>query len=151
MRPTSDADRAALKAATRRAIMASGGPDSAAHITRVATAQLSRYGGLSYPDFIPLDVALDIDIDNGQAILATAFADRLDCRLVPMEGCAGKGITISDAVSLLEQGTIAFREIETGLHDGALTRNEKQDIATALDTLSVRISLLRRALEGSND
>ncbi|WP_180897338.1 hypothetical protein [Martelella soudanensis] len=141
MRPTSEDNRARLKAATRRAIRAAGGGDSFQHVTRVAEAQLSKYGLASEDHaetFIPVDVALDADLEAGSPIITTAMAQAQGFRLVRAER--------EDAEHRLEFCDISalgmsFSDLQRALHealadDGSVDESERRIIQRCGDRLA---------------
>lgn len=78
LRPSSDIERAQLKAAFRKLVRKCGGGECAAEATRVGQPALSRYGSNSNPnDHAPIDVVLDLCLDSDDDSLI-----RTVCRMV---------------------------------------------------------------------
>ncbi len=70
-RPTTEHDRAAIKAAFRRLLRDAGGQSEAAGATRVGQQALSRYGSPHHgTDHVPADVLMDLtmDADNSEVV-----------------------------------------------------------------------------------
>jgi len=138
VRAISDDDRQKLKAATRRAVKSAGGGDSFAHVTRVSESQLSKYGLASdeHQDaFIPVDVALEADVEAGSPIIATALAAAQGFRLV-------RNASPVDDHSLgfadISQISVAFSSFHTRMHealadDGRVDEAERRRILKDFD------------------
>ena len=114
-RPYTRADYLAIKSATRRACEDAGPLHDIAANTRCDPAQLSRYGNPERPEFIPLDIAMDLDALSGGDRILRAWAELRGYGLVREErgvaienplqhaGCIGKEagealVAISDVV-----------------------------------------------------
>ncbi|ATN32881.1 hypothetical protein ACO34A_03580 [Rhizobium sp. ACO-34A] len=127
MRPSTEHDRARLKASTRAAIIAAGKAKQLSACSRVSEAQISRYVG-DYPDFIPVDVMLDCEMLAGQPVITAALADMQGYRLVPIAGEDGVGLTfdhVLDAVHTVGELLRAYRD---GHADGHLNEAERREI-----------------------
>lgn len=122
IRPTSDHERIALKAVTRRALQMAGGPDSFSQATRVKTAALSKYGaGQEEASFLPIDVALDLDRDIGTPVVTEALASALGYRLVAKGDGADKTLCYRD-----------IRAVSREMHelvDAAMLAQEDGDVS----------------------
>lgn len=126
LRPSTDHQRNALKKATKRALRAAGGGASFQHATRVAEAQLSRYAGDSYPDFMPIDIALDCDLDAGSPVIAASLAVIQGYRLV-REPAAGAGAaTMTDLAAVVRETADVTTALIGALEDGAVTPAEAE-------------------------
>lgn len=134
MRPSSDHDRTRLKAASRAAVTAAGTAKQLCASTRVSEAQVSRYQGAAYDEFMPLDVILDCELLAGQPILTAALADMQGYRLVSIEAEAeSAGLTIDhvlDAFSSVAGLVDAYREAK---RDGRIDAAEERDITNRLN------------------
>jgi hypothetical protein len=84
-RPFTRADYLAIKAATRRACEEAGPLKEIAAATRVDAPQLSRYGNVEEPSFVPVDVAMDVDRLAGKPTILAAYAQVCGFALVPHE------------------------------------------------------------------
>ena len=80
MKPFTDA-QFAFKAAARRAVQMAGGCNAAALVTRADAARLSRYGNLDTPEFVPVDVAFDLDKAAGDPVMLSVSLPAVDVRL----------------------------------------------------------------------
>lgn len=138
MRSISDDHRKKLKAATRRAIKAAGGGDSFAHVTRVSESQLSKYGLATeeHEDaFIPVDVALEADLEAGTPVIASALAAAQGFRLV-RDGDARDSRLLGFA-DISEIG-VAFAAFQARMHealadDGRVDEGERRKILRDFD------------------
>ncbi|MDB5620544.1 hypothetical protein [Tardiphaga sp.] len=92
-RPYTRADYLAIKSATRRSCEDAGPLHEIAANTRADTAALSRYGNAERPEFIPIDVAMDLDALSGGDRILRAWAEMRGYDLVREE----KGIAVEDA------------------------------------------------------
>lgn len=137
-RPSSDADRLALKAAFRAQMRACGGQEAAADVTRVGQPALSRYGAASHPnEHAPLDILLDLVRDTGNPVVLQRLCRLAGGAYVPLSGfgadagprggsnatpgfwtkalleAVGRGGRAADALStaLADDGDISAREI----------------------------------------
>jgi len=143
-RPTTEQDRAAIKAAVRRLIRNAGGQTEAAACTRVGQPALSRYGSVTHPDDqMPVDVLMDltIDADDPDAI-------RTLCRLangvfVPQPLARACATNWPAAVGAsVRRGAEAAEAICTALNDdGRVTPEEIEDLEIH-DKLSAAIEAL---------
>ncbi|WP_414901134.1 phage regulatory CII family protein [Rhizobium cremeum] len=133
MRPSTEHDRARLKASTRAAIIAAGKAKQLAACSRVNEPQISRYVGGDYPDFMPLDVILDCELLAGQPVMTAALADMLGYRLVPIAGGDETSLTLDhvlDAVNAVGELLRAFRD---GHSDGHLDEAERREITNCFN------------------
>jgi len=91
-----ETDYFALKAGTRRACEQAGRLEDIAERTRVSKAQLSKYGDPKEPgaNFVPLDVAADLDAMAGAPLLARALA-ALATTLCPPPPCPPRTRTLA--------------------------------------------------------
>jgi len=131
-RASTEQQRLALKAAARRAISLCGGGDSLAQITRIKAPQLSRCASPDYADFMPVDVALDADIDCGKPVFLAAMAALEGYSIAPLAGGKSTPVSIASAASLIEAATGSFSAVNAALADGSLTRRECEAISSAL-------------------
>ena len=81
-------DYKSLRAATRRLVHEAGGPASAEHVTRVNDSQLSEYQVADpnpnrRPQFMPIDVVLDLERDTGVPHVTRELARLSGFDLVP--------------------------------------------------------------------
>ena len=81
----SDADKAALKAATRRLLDAAGGLVSASMACRASKTSLGRFGSINDEQFIPADVIADLEADIGEPVVTRELARLAGHKLVPAQ------------------------------------------------------------------
>ncbi|WP_065091615.1 phage regulatory CII family protein [Rhizobium leucaenae] len=121
MRSISDKEGLTLKAATRRALTMAGGGDSFQHVTRVSAAQLSKYSGQAEEkSFMPIDVAVEADIEANSPIILSAMAEILGYQLVPagtVINVAVKPVTIKDALTIANEAADVVKAITEALTD----------------------------------
>lgn len=87
-RPFGEDAYLAIKAATRRLVRAAGGVDAASLSTRVGMQRLSSYQRAHEPDFMPVDVAVDLSAESGDVSLLRALARMVGCELVRLPDVA---------------------------------------------------------------
>lgn len=80
----SDADKAALKAATRRLLDAAGGLVSASMACRAGKTSLGRFGSVNDEQFMPADVIADLEADIGEPVVTRELARLAGYKLVPI-------------------------------------------------------------------
>lgn len=93
-RPYTRADYLAIKSATRRACDDAGPLHEIAACTRADKSQLSRYGNPDQPEFIPLDIAMDLDALSGGDRVLRAWAELRGYELIREE----KGVAVENPV-----------------------------------------------------
>lgn len=86
---------AALRAHTRRLVIAAGGVDAAALITRAGKSSLSLYGAEGNGDkpnpYIPADVVADLEKDVGEPMVTRELARIAGFELVPLAARCSEG------------------------------------------------------------
>ncbi|PYB71290.1 phage regulatory CII family protein [Rhizobium wuzhouense] len=152
MRAVSDKDLKTLKAATRLSVTRAGGSDAFEHVTRVRQGQISKYGLASdehMASFMPIDVALEADIEGGSPVIVEAMAKLLGYRLVredvpePETGLTHRDISALNA----EAGDVTRLAIEA-LDDGRLDAREKRDLMEQLAELKAQIAAVEGKIGG---
>jgi hypothetical protein len=142
-RPYNRADYLAIKSATRRACEDAGPLHSIADCTRSDPSQLSRYGNPEKPEFIPLDVAMDLDALSGGDRLLRAWAELRGYELVRDE----KGVAIEDmnrhigAVGV-ETGEL-ISEMCNAIADQVITPREAEAIERRAEDVLDNVALLK--------
>ena len=152
IRPGSDQDRAALKAAVRRALDLAGGGDSFCQATRVGAPALSNYTLARMVDMhMPIDVALDLDLDIGEPVIAAQMARQQGYRLVPIgEGQGDDAPALTDIAAVGgESGDVVRKALEY-LADGILDPNERASLRVEIDELSAALNRLAKKVGGGN-
>lgn len=87
-RPFKREDYSAIKSATRRALEDAAPLAGIAERTRVDGGRLSRYSNPDHPEFIPVDVAMDLDRLSGANRILRAWAELCGFDLVAREPSA---------------------------------------------------------------
>lgn len=133
-RPYRHADYLSLKAATRRATMEAGKLADLAKRTRIDPSRISKAGNPNEAEFLPIDVAMDLDALAGDDRILRAWAELRGFELVKDErniaienmarhiGAVGKesGELISEMCSAVADGRVSPAEasrIETAAED----------------------------------
>lgn len=149
MREISEKQAAALKGCTARAIKLAGGAAVVQHSTRVNEATLSKYASAS-PDnekaFVPVDVAVEIDMLAQSPVILTAMAELAGYRLVANEEAEveARPLTIHDALVIANEAADVVKAITEALaNDGDIDAAEDRVITREVDEL---VRVLRKTL-----
>lgn len=102
-RPFTRADYLAIKSATRRACEDAGPLHQIADSTRADPASLSRYGNADRPEFIPIDVAMDVDALSGGDRILRAWAEARGYALVREDKGVATESPMHDAAAILRE------------------------------------------------
>lgn len=150
MRVISDRDLKKLKAATRFSVDGAGGSEEFQKATRVRQGQLSKYGlaGDEHMEtFVPIDVAVEADLEAGSPIITEMMAKLQGYRLVRDEAEAPEaGLTHRDISALnAEVGDVTRLAIEA-LDDGKVDAREKRDLMRELTDLKAQIAVIESKL-----
>ncbi|NSL92933.1 MULTISPECIES: hypothetical protein [Acetobacter] len=121
-----DEVRQSLKTATRNAVSRCGGADYAKDCTRVGKSQLSEYGLRQSPQFVPVDVAVDLDMDAQAPFILGAMANAEGYRLVPMH--FGKGHIPRDLKSFAEKTSEVLQAGLESIEDGLVDVSEAVEV-----------------------
>ncbi|MDK4713013.1 phage regulatory CII family protein [Rhizobium sp. CNPSo 4039] len=153
MRSISDRQALTLKASTRRAIDMAGGGESFQHMTRVNGGQLSKYGSQSEEkSFMPIDVAVEADLEANSPIIVGAMAEMLGYKLVPNGGAITnislKPVTVKDALRIANEAADVVKAITEALSnddqiDGAEERVITREIDEAISAFQDVLGRLR--------
>lgn len=134
------ADYAAIKNAVRRALRQAGGClRELAGMTRLSAAQLSRFGDLNSDQWVPLDVALDLDSLAGEPVITRALAGLLGYDLVPSTVIVAQGRLVEHLAGLARESGDVMVGISEALADGRLTLNELARIESDLGDLDAHV------------
>lgn len=137
-------DYAAIKNAVRRALrQAGGGLRELAGLTRLSAAQLSRFGDLNSDQWVPLDVALDLDSLAGEPVITRALAELLGYDLVPSTAVVAQGRLMEHLAGLARESGDVMASISMALADGKLTPNELAQIEANLADLDAQVQAAR--------
>jgi hypothetical protein len=160
VREISEKQAAMLKAVTARALKAAGGAAEVQTSTRVNEATLSKYGSLSEDNaktFVPIDIAVEIDLLAQSPIILGAMAGLAGFALVPLdagEEVAAKPLTVHDALVIANEAADVVKAITEALaNDGNIDGGEERVITREIDQLlRVMQDTLRRVKvrRGSN-
>lgn len=152
MRAISDHDLKKLKAATRLSVTRAGGSDAFEHVTRVRQGQLSKYGLASdehMASFMPIDVAIEADIEGGQPVIVEAMAKLLGYRLVREDAAAAEtALSHRDISALNAEAGDVTRAALGALEDGRIDAREKRDLMQHLADLKAQIAQVEGKLGG---
>lgn len=151
LRKTTTEMRAALKSAVRRVVSLAGGGDSVQYATRVKAPALSRYGSTGdehVDNHCPIDVALDLDLEAGQAVILGALAKAQGFELQPISAAV-----YSDIPWCAKLGAIARQDgmlhgmIGEALADGEINAHEAKCIVEEIDRHMDQLRSLRARIE----
>jgi hypothetical protein len=149
MRISTDHERNALKTACRAAVHVCGPAKQITAMSRISESRISICINRETEDFLPLDVALEVDRLAGAPLIVEAMARMLGYRLVPEEQPEReKGLTHRDLSSL----SARFAEVQQTTH-GALDDNhvdpgEGRDIQGKLAKLKHEIAAFEGKVGG---
>lgn len=148
-RLSTDAERRRLKSVTEQGVKLSGGTEFEPH-TRVKKSALSKYGSQSEPDnFIPLDVALELDRHNGAPIVTSALAGMLGFRLVPVESDEEADVQLADAQSIAKETGDVVNLLLTLLTSGRkMNAADRQDVLREVTEAKASLYRLATKLAG---
>ncbi|SMD18581.1 phage regulatory CII family protein [Rhizobium sp. RU36D] len=139
MRQISEKQSAELKAVTRRGLDLAGGGGIACHSTRVNEGQLSKYasnGADNAMAFVPVDVAIELDMLAGSPVIVAHMAALLGFKLVPVRGAdAGDGDALShaDALDVANETSDVVRVVTQVLASGHVDAAARQKITREAD------------------
>ncbi|MBX8811105.1 hypothetical protein HBA91_00525 [Ochrobactrum sp. MR34] len=152
IRPTTEHDRQALKAAVRRLLPMAGGVSAFEKVTRVNASALSRYGA---PDeainHMPIDVAMDLMIDTRSNGIVSIMAAQLGYKLVSL-GNQNFGNTlpdIGDMSRLSKSVSDVMQEYAQAIADGSITPREKQQIDIEIEEAVQMLRAFQRKVDGA--
>ncbi|MDM8344164.1 hypothetical protein P8H26_02025 [Pseudochrobactrum sp. sp1633] len=152
IRPTTEQDRQALKAAVRRLLPMAGGVSAFEKVTRVNASALSRYGA---PDeainHMPIDVAMDLMLDTRSNGIVSIMAAQLGYKLVSL-GNQNFGNTlpdIGDMSRLSKSVSDVMQEYAQAIADGSITPREKQQIDIEIEEAVQMLRAFQRKVDGA--
>jgi hypothetical protein len=142
-RPYTRADYLAIKSATRRACEDAGPLHEIAANTRADKSQLSRYGNPDQAEFIPLDIAMDLDALSGGDRILRAWAELRGYDLVRDE----RGVRVEDMTRHIgavgvEAGEL-ISEMCNAAADGKITPREAEAVERRADDVIDNVTLLK--------
>jgi len=152
VRAISDKQALALKAATRRAVDMAGGSESFQYVTRVGQGQLSKYG-LTGEDhqssFMPIDIALEADLEAGSPVIIEKLAALMGYRLVRDDTAQeAKSLALAD-VARLSARVGAFAETAVdALDDGHVSAGEERDLLRELNKIRTQLTAIETKFGG---
>lgn len=129
MRISTDHERNALKTACRAAVHVCGPAKQIAAMSRISEGRISICINRETEDFLPLDVALEIDRLAGAPLIVEAMARMLGYRLVADETEAPKaGFTHKDLLALQARVSDLVRKGDGALDDGRIDQLEEREL-----------------------
>lgn len=147
LRPSTPQKRLALKAAFRLGLGRAGGGASFTHATRVKEAALSKYAAAHDSDyFVPLDVALDLDLDLGAPVVLSALAKTQGYDIVPVGGCNDMP-KISDLSALAQKVCTVQCALALSFEGGVISKSGAEKTLLAIDEALDNLRTLRGRLE----
>lgn len=148
-RTSSDKQRVTLKIAPRIAIETCGGGKFVSQTTRVSEAALSLYiAPHELERYIPLDIALDIDLAAGEPIIARALASAQGFDLIKAEPSYVTGkLGITDLCRWISEGNDVSEVIGSALADGQVSPAERADIKREIAQARAVLSALEAKVD----
>ena len=129
MRISTDHERNALKTACRAAVHVCGPAKQITAMSRISESRISVCINRETEDFLPLDVAIEIDRLAGAPLIVEAMARLLGYRLVPDDADAAKpGFTHKDLLTLQELVLSPVRKGHAALDDNHVDPLEEREI-----------------------
>lgn len=155
MRTISDKQGMTLKAAIRRSLDQAGGGDAFQHVTRVKANALSSYASANEEKgstFMPVDVAVECDMEANSPIIVSAMAAMLGYKLVPCdEGRTvsnRESVTARDALRIAREAADVVRAIDEATQDDHIDARERKDITGEIDELVKLLQCVQRRIGG---
>lgn len=155
MRTISDKQGMTLKAATRRSLDQAGGGDAFQHVTRVKANALSSYASANdekADKFMPVDVAVECDMEANSPIILSAMAAMLGYKLVPCDGAASAAVSAPvngrDALRIAREAADVVRAIDEATQDDHIDARERKDITSEIDELVKVLQCVQRRIGG---
>lgn len=148
-RPHEAAAYAALKTATRLAAELAG-PTLAdvCRRTRLDAATLSRAGNTEHANFVPVDVALDIDKLSGDHPILRTMAKLSGFDLVPLvPNQEAHDLAVRIGHAAREVGEMASVALEA-MSDGKVTPREAKEVLSEADDVERIVSSIKRHMHG---
>ncbi|MDR6757816.1 hypothetical protein J2Y48_003113 [Mycoplana sp. BE70] len=155
MRTISDKQGLTLKAATRRGIDQAGGGDALQHVTRVKAGALSKYatvGEDTADKFMPIDIAVECDLEANSPIIVSAMAAMLGYKLVPADDNAAVSmapITLRDGLKIANEAADVVKAITEALEDENIDALEKRIITREIDQAMQALQCVLRRIGGA--
>ncbi|MFT8951737.1 MAG: hypothetical protein ABF979_05620 [Gluconobacter sp.] len=133
-----------LKSATRRAVAFARGVDPAAAATRVSRARISEYQKDHSPSIIPADVAVALDVSNGDPTILTVMAQAEGYILVPIH--VGEGHIPSSMELVAKRAGDTMTTTVRIMADGVIDDGEAVELEAELCKLQTAVSHGLRAV-----
>jgi hypothetical protein len=139
LRTISDKQGLTLKAATRRSVGMAGGGEAFSTVTRIKAGNLSKYGSPNEDHaetFMPIDVAVECDIEAGSPIILSAMAEMQGYKLVPVDGVelpASSPLSAVDALAIANEAGDVVRAITQAIADGRVCGADEKEITREID------------------
>lgn len=140
-RASTEQQRDILKVVSRRAVKAAGGGAMLSDVSRVSEGQISKYCSTS-PDcedvFLPIDVALEADLEAGSPIIVSAMAGMLGFRLVRADEADAARPALPDHKDIMTLDAV-FSQLKSvmaeAIDDGRVDEGERRLIGGKGDQL----------------
>ncbi|MBB4277048.1 hypothetical protein [Rhizobium mongolense] len=140
MRRFSEADYLSLKRVLDVAYEMAGGNTLFQHVTRVVVSQLSKYASTDddcQKTYMPIDVAIDLDLAAKSPIVTAKMAELLGYRLEPLKQRidAVDPLSEKDALSIMDEATALWQLVRSAYSDGRIDALEKKQLRLKLHQL----------------
>lgn len=117
----SDDQRNTLKSFVRAAVKASGGQENARNVTGRVTraASFSDYGNAAHFNrHMPIDIAVEVDMFNGDPSITRAMAELQGFALIPMPGGKLKGSVLGSLARAVKEAAESISVLSEALSFG---------------------------------
>lgn len=140
MRRFSEADYFSLKRVLDVAYEMAGGNTLFQHVTRVVVSQLSKYASTDedcHKTFMPIDVAIDLDLAAKQPIVTAKMAELLGYRLEPLAQriAIAEPLSEKDSLTIMDEATALWQLVRAAYADGRIDALEKKQLRLKLHEL----------------
>jgi len=150
MRASNEHQRKRLKTGTGTLVRSVGMAEDLLQVTRrISEGQITRYKGVDYPDFMPIDVVLDAELASGDPTLTRVLASIQGYRLVAVDGGVDAPIKSRDVFALVESFMAIAKVMFEATADDHLDEGEKREIEQRLTEHSMDVQdMLARVRQG---
>lgn len=147
-RPYEFADYALLKSATHKAVKLAGPLAEVCRHTRLDAGTISRAGNMAESNFLPLDVAVDLDKLAGDDVILRAMARLRGYELVPIKKAHCAIDLVRDAGDAAKETGELVKAIADAARDGRYSPREAREIDGEAAEAEGVIASIRKRLHG---
>lgn len=147
-RPYQAADYAMLKSATQKAAKLAGPLAEICQHTRLDAGTISRAGNMAESNYLPLDVAVDLDKLAGDDVILRAMARLRGYELVPIKKAHEAIDLVRDAGAAAKETGEMVKAIADAARDGRYTPREAREIDNDAAEAEGVIASIRKRMHG---